>query len=35
VLGPIRRTVRFGGPIDFSPMIAFFGIVILIRIVGG
>ena len=34
VLGPIRRTVRFGGPIDFSPMIAFFGIFILINLIG-
>jgi YggT family protein len=33
VLGPIRRTVRFGGPIDFSPMIAFFGILILINLI--
>ena len=34
VLGPIRRTVRFGGAIDFSPMIAFLGIIILITLIG-
>jgi YggT family protein len=35
VLGPIRRTIRLGGSIDFSPIIAFFGIQILARIIGG
>ena len=34
VLGPIRRTVRLGGAIDLSPMIAFFGIIILINLIG-
>ncbi len=34
VLGPIRRTVRLGGGIDISPIVAFFAISILIQLIG-